>query len=90
MTTRKTLTTLVVTLLTIAGAVLAPQASAASLVEVTSFGSNPGGMRMHVYVPDSRPANPAIVVAMHGCRARAPVSTRAPSSPRWPTGAGSS
>ncbi|MEE1941314.1 PHB depolymerase family esterase [Streptomyces sp. TRM 70361] len=46
--------------------------TAASLVEVTDFGSNPGGLRMHVYVPDSRPANPAIVVAMHGCGGSGP------------------
>ncbi|AVT38595.1 PHB depolymerase family esterase [Plantactinospora sp. BB1] len=55
-----------------AGIMLAPPAQAASLVEVTSFGDNPGGMRMHVYVPDSRPANPAIVVAMHGCGGSGP------------------
>src|SRR6185312_13377705 len=47
-------------------------AFAASLTEVTSFGSNPGGMRMHIYVPDSRPANPAVVVAMHGCGGSGP------------------
>ena len=47
-------------------------AHAASLVEVTSFGDNPGGMRMHLYVPDSRPASPAIVVAMHGCGGSGP------------------
>ncbi|WP_155370712.1 extracellular catalytic domain type 1 short-chain-length polyhydroxyalkanoate depolymerase [Catellatospora vulcania] len=47
-------------------------AFAASLVEVSNFGSNPGGMRMHVYVPDARPANPAIVVAMHGCGGSGP------------------
>jgi poly(hydroxyalkanoate) depolymerase family esterase len=47
-------------------------AYAASLVEVTNFGDNPGGMRMHVYVPDTRPANPAIVVAMHGCGGSGP------------------
>ncbi|WP_326553418.1 extracellular catalytic domain type 1 short-chain-length polyhydroxyalkanoate depolymerase [Micromonospora sp. NBC_01813] len=47
-------------------------AHAASLVEVTSFGNNPGGMRMHVYVPDTRPTNPAIVVAMHGCGGNGP------------------
>jgi poly(hydroxyalkanoate) depolymerase family esterase len=47
-------------------------AYAASLVEVTSFGNNPGGMRMHIYVPDTRPANPAIVVAMHGCGGSGP------------------
>jgi poly(hydroxyalkanoate) depolymerase family esterase len=71
--TRTALVTLVSTLLiAIAGVVLAPQASAASLVEVTSFGANPGGMRMHIYVPDSRPTNPAIVVAMHGCGGSGP------------------
>ncbi|WBB82305.1 PHB depolymerase family esterase [Micromonospora sp. WMMD882] len=47
-------------------------AYAASLVEVTNFGDNPGGMRMYVYVPDARPANPAIVVAMHGCGGSGP------------------
>jgi poly(3-hydroxybutyrate) depolymerase len=47
-------------------------AYAASLVEVTNFGDNPGGMRMHIYVPDNRPANPAIVVAMHGCGGSGP------------------
>ncbi|WP_240522048.1 extracellular catalytic domain type 1 short-chain-length polyhydroxyalkanoate depolymerase [Amycolatopsis vastitatis] len=59
-------------LITIATAVVPAPASAASLVEVTGFGANPGGMRMHVYVPDSRPANPAIVVAMHGCGGSGP------------------
>jgi poly(hydroxyalkanoate) depolymerase family esterase len=29
-------------------------------------------MRMHVYVPDTRPAAPAIVVAMHGCGGSGP------------------
>ena len=47
-------------------------AYAATLTEVTNFGTNPGGMRMHVYVPDARPANPAIVVAMHGCGGSGP------------------
>jgi poly(hydroxyalkanoate) depolymerase family esterase len=72
--TRTALVTLVSTLLliTIAGLVVPPMASAASLVEVTGFGDNPGGMRMHVYVPDARPANPAIVVAMHGCGGSGP------------------
>jgi len=51
---------------------LARPAAAASLTEVTSFGDNPGGMRMHIYVPDVRPANPAIVVAMHGCGGSGP------------------
>ncbi|WP_030488468.1 PHB depolymerase family esterase [Micromonospora chokoriensis] len=47
-------------------------AYAASLAEVTSFGDNPGRMRMHVYVPDNRPARPAVVVAMHGCGGSGP------------------
>jgi poly(hydroxyalkanoate) depolymerase family esterase len=59
-------------LATAAAVVLSTPASAASLVEVTSFGDNPGGMRMHIYVPDTRPANPAIVVAMHGCGGTGP------------------
>jgi poly(hydroxyalkanoate) depolymerase family esterase len=59
-------------LLAMTGLVLAPPAMAASLVEVANFGDNPGGMRMHIYVPDSRPANPAILVAMHGCGGSGP------------------
>ena len=51
---------------------LAQPAFAASLVQVTSFGNNPGGMQMHIYVPDSHPAKPAIVVAMHGCGGSGP------------------
>jgi poly(hydroxyalkanoate) depolymerase family esterase len=47
-------------------------AFAASLTEVTAFGANPGGMRMHIYVPDSRPASPPIVVAMHVCGGSGP------------------
>ncbi len=54
-------------LLAAAGIAFAPPAAAASLTEVTDFGDNPGGLRMHLYVPDSRPADPAILVAMHGC-----------------------
>ncbi|MFF1607671.1 alpha/beta hydrolase family esterase [Amycolatopsis sp. NPDC058278] len=59
-------------LMAVTSAVVPAPASAASLVEVTGFGNNPGGMRMHVYVPDARPANPAIVVAMHGCGGSGP------------------
>ncbi|MEV4539585.1 PHB depolymerase family esterase [Asanoa sp. NPDC049518] len=51
---------------------LATPAAAATLTEVTNFGDNPGGMRMHIYVPDVRPAQPAIVVAMHGCGGSGP------------------
>ncbi|WP_051815860.1 extracellular catalytic domain type 1 short-chain-length polyhydroxyalkanoate depolymerase [Glycomyces tenuis] len=49
------------------GVAFAPSAAAASLTEVTDFGDNPGNLRMHIYVPDSRPDDPAVLVAMHGC-----------------------
>ncbi|GAB3891038.1 hypothetical protein GCM10029964_063550 [Kibdelosporangium lantanae] len=69
---RTAFVTLASTLLVAAGVVSPPQAAAASLVEVTNFGANPGGMRMHVYVPDTHPAAPAVVVAMHGCGGSGP------------------
>ncbi|GAB3806140.1 hypothetical protein GCM10027605_33590 [Micromonospora zhanjiangensis] len=47
-------------------------ASAASLTEVTNFGSNPGNLRMHIYVPDSVKPSPGVVVAMHGCGGNGP------------------
>jgi poly(hydroxyalkanoate) depolymerase family esterase len=70
---RTALVTLVSALLiTLTGVAFAPLAAAASLVEVTNFGGNPGGMRMHVYVPNAHPARPAVVVAMHGCGGSGP------------------
>ncbi|GAA1855051.1 hypothetical protein GCM10009751_09850 [Myceligenerans crystallogenes] len=51
---------------------VAPAATAASLQEVTNFGENPGNLRMHVYVPDARPASPPVLVAMHGCGGSGP------------------
>ncbi|MEU4251550.1 PHB depolymerase family esterase [Amycolatopsis sp. NPDC026612] len=72
---RTAFVTIASTLLIAVTGVVAPApapASAASLVEVTGFGNNPGGMRMHVYVPDTHPAHPAIVVAMHGCGGSGP------------------
>jgi poly(hydroxyalkanoate) depolymerase family esterase len=56
----------------VGGVVLAPTASAATLLEVTNFGNNPGSLRMHVYVPDSVRPTPAVVVAMHGCGGTGP------------------
>ncbi|MEU9578059.1 extracellular catalytic domain type 1 short-chain-length polyhydroxyalkanoate depolymerase [Streptomyces chilikensis] len=53
--------------LALLGLIMVTPASAASLVQVTNFGDNPGNMKMHVYVPDNRPAKPAVVLAMHGC-----------------------
>ncbi|UXY20108.1 PHB depolymerase family esterase [Streptomyces cynarae] len=42
-------------------------ATAASLEEVTGFGSNPGALRMYRYVPGGLPAGRPVVVALHGC-----------------------
>ncbi len=47
--------------------ITAAPASAATLTEVTNFGSNPGQLRMFQYVPAGLPANSALVVLMHGC-----------------------
>jgi len=51
---------------------LAQPASAASLVEVTNFGNNPSGLRMHLYVPDRVQARPPILVAVHYCTGSGP------------------
>ena len=40
---------------------------AAALTEVTSFGSNPGNLKMFKYVPAGLPAHAPLVVALHGC-----------------------
>ncbi|MBA2809589.1 PHB depolymerase family esterase [Streptomyces sp. KM273126] len=42
-------------------------ARAASLKEVTGFGSNPGNLQMFRYVPDGLPTGRPLVVALHGC-----------------------
>jgi len=47
-------------------------ASAASLVEVTNFGTNPTDLRMHVYVPNSVGTKPAVLVAVHYCTGSGP------------------
>ncbi|MEV0170429.1 PHB depolymerase family esterase [Streptomyces sp. NPDC050803] len=44
-----------------------PQASAASLTQVTGFGTNPGNLSMYAYVPDGLPSGAPLVVALHGC-----------------------
>ncbi len=54
--------------LLLAGLAAPTPAAAGALVETTGFGSNPGGLRMLTYVPDTLEAHPALVVAMHGCR----------------------
>jgi poly(hydroxyalkanoate) depolymerase family esterase len=40
---------------------------ASHLREVANFGSNPGNLRMHVYLPDSVDPSPPLVIALHGC-----------------------
>ena len=45
----------------------APQAGAATLTQVTSFGTNPGALGMWRYVPDGLPTGRPLVVALHGC-----------------------
>jgi poly(hydroxyalkanoate) depolymerase family esterase len=47
-------------------------ASAASLTQVTNFGSNPGNLQMHLYVPSTVTASPGIVLAMHPCGGSGP------------------
>jgi poly(hydroxyalkanoate) depolymerase family esterase len=37
------------------------------LHEITNFGSNPGNLRMHVYVPEGIAPSPPLVIALHGC-----------------------
>lgn len=57
-----------------AGLVLASPAAAASLVQITNFGSNPTNLAMHLYVPDNIPAGsrPAVLVASHYCTGSGP------------------
>lgn len=45
---------------------------AATLTEVTGFGTNPSNLRMYVYVPESVTANPAVLVAVHWCTGSGP------------------
>lgn len=42
-------------------------APAAALVEVTSFGTNPGNLKMFKYVPTGLSSNKPLVVLLHGC-----------------------
>ncbi|MEU4232642.1 PHB depolymerase family esterase [Nonomuraea sp. NPDC026600] len=56
----------------IAWLTMASPASPASLTEVTNFGTNPSGLRMHLYVPDNVAARPPILVAVHYCTGSGP------------------
>ncbi|GAA0670844.1 hypothetical protein GCM10010193_23760 [Kitasatospora atroaurantiaca] len=50
----------------------APRAAAASLTQITNFGTNPTGLVMNLYVPNSVKANPPILLALHGCQGSGP------------------
>ncbi|MET0237886.1 MAG: PHB depolymerase family esterase [Kibdelosporangium sp.] len=67
---RATLPAALVIITLVLGAMLtapAPKAAAASLTEITGFGTNPTNLRMHLYVPDAVAAKPAVLVAAHYC-----------------------
>jgi poly(hydroxyalkanoate) depolymerase family esterase len=42
-------------------------AALSTLTQVSSFGTNPGGLDMFTYVPASMPSNAPVVFALHGC-----------------------
>ena len=66
-------TALVAAALTALAAIAAPTpASAATLTEVTNFGTNPSNLQMYLYVPDNVAARPAILVAVHYCTGTRP------------------
>ncbi|MFC8447956.1 PHB depolymerase family esterase [Kitasatospora sp. NPDC057223] len=50
----------------------APPAAAASLTQITNFGTNPTGLQMNLYVPNNVKANPPILLALHGCQGSGP------------------
>ncbi|MGW4510629.1 extracellular catalytic domain type 1 short-chain-length polyhydroxyalkanoate depolymerase [Streptomyces sp. NPDC004393] len=65
---RSRVTVLATLLVALLAAFLTPgRAAAASLQEVTGFGTNPGALRMFRYVPAGLPAGRPVVVALHGC-----------------------
>jgi acetylxylan esterase len=50
----------------------APQAKAASLVQVTNFGADPSNNLMYIYVPNNVRPNPPILMALHQCTGTGP------------------
>src|SRR5690349_491325 len=70
----QTLLALTAAVSAIGASVLLPAApaAAATLQEVTGFGTNPTNLRMHLYVPDRLPPNPALLVAVHYCTGSGP------------------
>ncbi|NUP46735.1 MAG: PHB depolymerase family esterase [Catenulispora sp.] len=56
----------------VSGVAGAPEAQAASLVQVTNFGYNPTNLQMYEYVPASVQAHPPILLALHYCTGSGP------------------
>ncbi len=50
----------------------AQPAAAASLTQITNFGTNPTGLQMYLYVPNNVKPNPPILLALHGCQGSGP------------------
>ncbi|PYC63495.1 esterase [Micromonospora arborensis] len=51
---------------------VATPASAATLTQVTNFGTNPTNLQMHLYVPDRVASQPALLLALHYCTGSGP------------------
>jgi len=56
----------------VAPVVTSSSAQAATLQQVTGFGTNPSNLEMYVYRPDGLPAHPALLVAVHYCTGSGP------------------
>ncbi|MEU7851496.1 PHB depolymerase family esterase [Micromonospora parva] len=74
MTLKTRMLGVVMAAVTLAAAALtfASPASAATLTQVTNFGTNPTNLQMHLYVPDRVATRPAILLAMHYCTGTGP------------------
>ena len=60
-----------------------PAARPTRLREIAKFGSNPGNLRMHAYVPNGVGPSPPLVVALHGCTQTADFMTGERVGPIW-------
>ncbi len=56
---------------------------AVNLEQVSTFGSNPGNLRMFRYVPADLPENAPLVVALHGCTQSAAVYANGAGWPKY-------
>src|SRR4051812_14173931 len=69
---RLSLTAAVAASLLLGLVVASAPAQAASLVQVSNFGTNPTNLGMYVYRPDNLPARPGLLVAVHYCTGSGP------------------